>query len=103
MEIVSNLRPIVFGPKIRTHRPSTLTFVRTFSQFTSSAAKEELLAELAARIKEEGEEPPPDEGDPSFLDEPWVAEFNTWLGEQAEFDKQQFIKQRGRRGRRRVS
>jgi hypothetical protein len=68
-----------------------------------SAAKDELLAELAARITEEDGEAPSDEGDLSFFDEPWVAEFDAFLGEQAEFDKQQFIRQRGRRGRRRVA
>ena len=36
VEIVSNLGPNFFWLKVRTHRLSTLTFVRTFSQFTTS-------------------------------------------------------------------
>ena len=34
VEMVSNLGPNFFWLKVRTHRLSTLTFVRTFSQFT---------------------------------------------------------------------
>src|SRR5260370_19610802 len=36
VEIVSNLGPNIFWLKVRTHRLPTLTFVRTFSQFTSN-------------------------------------------------------------------
>lgn len=39
MEIVSNLGPNIFWLKVRTHRLSTLTFVRTFSQFTKKQRK----------------------------------------------------------------
>jgi hypothetical protein len=41
MEVVSNLHPSPFGPKVRTSDPRPSTFVRTISLFTISEANED--------------------------------------------------------------